>query len=56
MATTMMAGSPAAMAAETVFLEPARRCPGYRREAGELVLTDATGAELLAFVPSPDPS
>lgn len=56
MATTMMAGSPAAMAAEGVYLDLLGRVTGYRRTSGELVLTDDAGDEVLAFVPSRDPS
>ena len=56
MATTMMAGSPAAMAAETVYLGLLGAVVGYRCDDDQLVLTDAAGAELLVFEPSRDPS
>jgi heat shock protein HslJ len=55
-ATTMMAGSPKAMAAESAFLGLLARVVGFRSTPGELVLTDVAGVELLAFVPSLDPS
>ena len=53
---TMMAGPPAAMAAETLFLGLLERVRGYRRpEEDVLVLVDDDGAELLALRPSADP-
>ena len=52
---TMMAGPPHAMAAEAVYLRLLEQVRGFRVGADELVLTDGSGVELAAFVPSADP-
>lgn len=52
---TMMAGPAHAMAAEAAYHQLLARVRGIRANGQELVLTDASGAELLAFVPSADP-
>ncbi|HEX6888938.1 MAG TPA: META domain-containing protein [Candidatus Nanopelagicales bacterium] len=52
---TMMAGPPHAMAAEQAYVALLERVRTFSSNADELVLADADGAELLAFVPSADP-
>ncbi len=54
--TTMMAGPPHAMAAEAAYHSLLDQVRGIRHDDGELVLTDGSGAELLAYVPSTDPA
>jgi heat shock protein HslJ len=51
---TLMAGPPAAMAAEHVFLRRLEAVRGYRADDEQLLLLDSTGVELLAFVPAPE--
>ena len=53
---TMMAGPPEAMAAETAFHRLLEQVVGLRHSEAELVLLDAEGGELMAFVPSADPT
>jgi heat shock protein HslJ len=53
---TMMAGPPHAMAAEAAYHRLLEQVRGIGRDSVELVLTDGSGAELLAYVPSADPS
>ena len=53
---TMMAGPPEAMAAETAFHRLLEQVVGLRHSEAELVLLDAEGGELMAFVPSADPA
>lgn len=53
---TMMAGPPAAMAAETAFVRMLDAVRGYRVGAGSLVLVDGQGDPVLEFVPEPDPT
>ena len=52
---TMMAGPPAAMAAETVYLGLLEAVRGYRLREDRLVLVDGADVPLLDFVPSADP-
>lgn len=52
---TMMAGPPAAMAAEVAYVRLLEQVAGFRLEGGSLVLLDADGVELMAFDPSADP-
>jgi len=52
---TMMAGPPHAMAAEASYAGLLERVAGFRRDGEQLLLVDAAGEELLAFVPSADP-
>jgi heat shock protein HslJ len=53
---TMMAGPPAAMAAETAYHRLLEQVRGFRIADDELVLVDEAGLELLAFTPSADPA
>jgi heat shock protein HslJ len=53
---TMMAGPPHARAAEQVYLHLLEQVRDLRLEDGLLVLVDESGAEVLAFTPSADPS
>ncbi len=52
---TMMAGPPAAMAAEQAYLALLGQVAGLRRPAQRLELLDSAGTCLLAYVPSADP-
>jgi heat shock protein HslJ len=52
---TMMAGPPAAMAAETAYLRLLEAVRGFRLAEDRLALVDSGGAALLEFVPSADP-
>lgn len=52
---TMMAGPPAAMAAETAYMRLLEAVRGFRLREDRLVLVDGGGAALLEYVPSADP-
>jgi heat shock protein HslJ len=52
---TLMAGPPAAMAAETAYMAVLERVRGFRVGVGELLLLDAEGAVVATFQPSADP-
>lgn len=52
---TMMAGPPAAMDAEMVFMALLEQAVEVRAEGEHLLLTDADGAALLEFAPAADP-
>jgi heat shock protein HslJ len=52
---TMMAGPPEAMSAEASYVRLLEQVRGFRLGEDRLVLVDADGADLLAFVPSADP-
>jgi heat shock protein HslJ len=52
---TMMAGPPEAMAAEASYVRLLEHVRGFRLDEDRLVLLDADGADVLAFVPSADP-
>lgn len=52
---TMMAGPPAAMTAESVFLRLLEQVRAYEVGEGTLTLLDSAGEPVLSFVPSADP-
>ena len=52
---TMMAGPPAAMAAEQAYMGLLERVTGFRLAGDRLELLDALGSSVLTYVPSADP-